>query len=99
MVHKMVPRGPQSSQVRHFEGFFTTKGAQCGGKWCIRWCQMVKNRHMSCILKAFSPQLLQSVGKMFHAGKEIICVGIAPSEMRLPSDLLVAGSSPIGVNS
>ena len=63
MVHKMVPRGPKSSQVLHCEGFVTTMGAQCGGKWCTRCCQMIKNRHMSWILKAFRPQLVQRVGQ------------------------------------
>ena len=32
---------PKSSHELHFEGFLTTMGAQCGGEWCTRWCQMI----------------------------------------------------------
>ena len=62
-MHKMVPNGQISSNVPHVEGFLTTVGAQCGAKWCTRCCQMIKNRHMCCILKAFRPQLVQRVGQ------------------------------------
>ena len=63
MVHTMVLNGPKPSHMLHSEGFLTTKGAQRWGAWCTRWCQMVKTRHMCCILNAFSPQWVQRMGQ------------------------------------